>query len=384
MSQFELPDPGLLPDSPFYFLEIISEEIGNFFTFGDIKKAERYAALSAERMAEAENLVENWKISWDNLEVKPRALEVNRARRLINSLKPIVTDLEVAKTELATKVASEIGIEYCEANQAALLGAGAILSIDKFSPTTPNPDKTIIFTSISNTLRESGQMELLMFSCPEIKAFWLNTDEPDSFINTEAKVNTATVDPKPINQLSRILGALDISSRLNIVVGELDEESYIFPVLGNFGVDVQRLTERRSEYLQSFKSLIAKTYPGTNLQILSWSEIANSGLIVLDKLPSLSFIVDESRRMKDFFKPGGYYDGLPEPNPQQLIQMARLKMQTYTRQGNTLKKLFPNAIGIQNESPALLRTLMINAGLKAEAQETIPYIYPFNERRNIY
>ena len=57
----ELPDLGILPDSPFYFLEIISEEIGNFFTFGDIKKAERYAALSAERMAEAENLVEKGK-----------------------------------------------------------------------------------------------------------------------------------------------------------------------------------------------------------------------------------------------------------------------------------------------------------------------------------
>jgi len=50
----ELPDPGLTPDSPFYFLEIIAEEIGNFFTFGDLKKAERHAALAAERLAEAQ------------------------------------------------------------------------------------------------------------------------------------------------------------------------------------------------------------------------------------------------------------------------------------------------------------------------------------------
>ena len=50
----ELPDPGLTPDSPFYFLEIIAEEIGTFFTFGDLKKAERYAALAAERLAEAQ------------------------------------------------------------------------------------------------------------------------------------------------------------------------------------------------------------------------------------------------------------------------------------------------------------------------------------------
>ena len=37
----ELPLPGLTPDSPFYFLERISEGIGTFFTFGDLKKAER-------------------------------------------------------------------------------------------------------------------------------------------------------------------------------------------------------------------------------------------------------------------------------------------------------------------------------------------------------
>ncbi len=52
---------GLTPDSPFYFLEIISEEIGTFFTFGHLKKAERYAALAAERVAEAQAVTEEGK-----------------------------------------------------------------------------------------------------------------------------------------------------------------------------------------------------------------------------------------------------------------------------------------------------------------------------------
>jgi cellobiose-specific phosphotransferase system component IIA len=52
--EIELPDPGLTPNSPFYFMEIIAEEIGTFFTFGDLKKAERYAALAAERLAEVQ------------------------------------------------------------------------------------------------------------------------------------------------------------------------------------------------------------------------------------------------------------------------------------------------------------------------------------------
>ncbi len=57
----ELPDPGLTPDSLFYFLETAIEGVGTFFTFGDLKKAERYAALAAERLAEAKAVVEKGK-----------------------------------------------------------------------------------------------------------------------------------------------------------------------------------------------------------------------------------------------------------------------------------------------------------------------------------
>ena len=57
----ELPDPGLTPDSPFYFLERITERIGTFFTFGDIKKAERHTVLATERLAEANAMREKGK-----------------------------------------------------------------------------------------------------------------------------------------------------------------------------------------------------------------------------------------------------------------------------------------------------------------------------------
>jgi tRNA G46 methylase TrmB len=57
----ELPDPGLTPDSPFYFFERIAEGVGTFFTFGDVAKAERYAKLAAERIAEAKAVVDKGK-----------------------------------------------------------------------------------------------------------------------------------------------------------------------------------------------------------------------------------------------------------------------------------------------------------------------------------
>ena len=57
----ELPSPGITPDSPFYFLERIVEEISTFFIFGDLKKAERHALLAAERLAEAQAIAEKGK-----------------------------------------------------------------------------------------------------------------------------------------------------------------------------------------------------------------------------------------------------------------------------------------------------------------------------------
>jgi len=59
-----LSDPGLTPDSPFYFLEIIAEKIGNLFTFGDKAKAERMLTLMEERMAETHKMLEEGKIEY--------------------------------------------------------------------------------------------------------------------------------------------------------------------------------------------------------------------------------------------------------------------------------------------------------------------------------
>ncbi len=60
-TEVNLLPPGLTPDSHFYFLEDFFEKIGTFFTFGDAAKAERYAKLAAERVAEAKAVVDKGK-----------------------------------------------------------------------------------------------------------------------------------------------------------------------------------------------------------------------------------------------------------------------------------------------------------------------------------
>lgn len=53
----ELADPGLLPNHPLYFLKTLSENIGTFFTFGQINRVSRQMFLAERRLAEAELLL---------------------------------------------------------------------------------------------------------------------------------------------------------------------------------------------------------------------------------------------------------------------------------------------------------------------------------------
>ncbi len=57
----DLPDPGMLLDSPFYFLKTWGEGIVTFFTFDNVAKAERFIYLAEKRLAEAKALAEKGK-----------------------------------------------------------------------------------------------------------------------------------------------------------------------------------------------------------------------------------------------------------------------------------------------------------------------------------
>ncbi|MGM0439459.1 MAG: DUF5667 domain-containing protein, partial [Patescibacteria group bacterium] len=54
----DLPDPGMLPDHPLYFVKRGAESVGTFFSFGDEAKANRHLELSEKRLAEIKALAE--------------------------------------------------------------------------------------------------------------------------------------------------------------------------------------------------------------------------------------------------------------------------------------------------------------------------------------
>src|SRR3989344_569058 len=72
-SDFVLPDPGLTPESPFYFLDLWDENARLFFTRSDSSRLKRYEARILERLSEADAL------AGKGISATQRALELYRA-----------------------------------------------------------------------------------------------------------------------------------------------------------------------------------------------------------------------------------------------------------------------------------------------------------------
>ncbi len=53
-----LPDPGIVPDSPLYFLDTLGENFGLFFAFGNEAKAEKAVEIAGEKASEVKAMAQ--------------------------------------------------------------------------------------------------------------------------------------------------------------------------------------------------------------------------------------------------------------------------------------------------------------------------------------
>ena len=335
-----------------------------------------------KKLSQAKSLRDDYQRRWDQASAKglpkpDQTLALNQAFRLLRSVQPLTERISKTRQQLADQISEEYGFSR-DLPEDIRLAVGAILECDRFSPAGLNPDRTTILRQIQSGLVKNQKVELFTFACPEIDSAYLTGPDPDYFIQTSASRNNISVNTKAILKLAQNLGAADIPWELTIIVGEEDEENYLFPVLGNFGTNPQFLKQRRSEYLESFREQCRKLLKEIPQKILGWTQLKPPSPSSLSGLnPSL--INQEASRMTEFFQPGSYYGSLPQPTETQLRQIAQLKVATYGFQGVTIKTTLPNTVGLQSEQPVDLRTDMLNSALPE--QEKLPFIYPFNPKK---
>jgi len=82
-----LPSPGILPDSPFYFLKTWKEAIQNFFTFGAENKAKQFLRLADVRLAEYQKMIEKGKTEIVQKTLDKYEKQLNHALQRIEELK---------------------------------------------------------------------------------------------------------------------------------------------------------------------------------------------------------------------------------------------------------------------------------------------------------
>lgn len=108
-SSDELPSPGLTPDSPFYFLEVLWEKILISLTFNPEKKADLIADIASEKVAEAMEMVEESSTEAAEVSLKLYENYLQEVLKIINNSELLVEQVELKeKLQLVTQKHLEI------------------------------------------------------------------------------------------------------------------------------------------------------------------------------------------------------------------------------------------------------------------------------------
>lgn len=121
----ELPDPGITPDSPFYFLDNWGKNIGLFFAFGSEAKARKALEYAEERLAEAQAMA-----------IRNRIREVEQATNGYNEFLAIVAE--------RAEEARQQGVSDNLSEKVALATSKHLSVLDRVKETVPEQAREAI------------------------------------------------------------------------------------------------------------------------------------------------------------------------------------------------------------------------------------------------
>ena len=101
LAQENLPDPGTLPDSAFYFLKSWKESIQTFFTFGAENKAKQFLHLAEVRLAEYQKMIEKGKTEIAKKTLDKYEKQLNNALTKAEEAKEKGKDVEKLATSIS-------------------------------------------------------------------------------------------------------------------------------------------------------------------------------------------------------------------------------------------------------------------------------------------
>jgi hypothetical protein len=142
-----LPNPGLTPDSPFYFLDTLGERISLFFARGAEAKAKKALAIAEEKLAEAEVMADEGNEAAAEVAANRYGETISQAAGVLaqaaqsgegfdEELKSLVTKATSIHLDVLSRIYEKVPKEAQEAIQGAMEkssqgGEKALEAIDK-------------------------------------------------------------------------------------------------------------------------------------------------------------------------------------------------------------------------------------------------------------
>jgi|GEM_PF-5184687 len=253
--------------------------------------------------------------------------------------------------------------------------------------------------NILRAIEDKGEVSLALFVCPPVQFSYLKSDEPERYFQTSLSGSLLSRQVDDLRRLFSNLKCASIPVRLTVIVGDADEDDYIWPVLGKPSELLdERLIPRRETLCSNIIRYLSESVgkkDSTNVRVLSAQEIEIVSLATFDMPQEIREIyrrfvampeemqqflrsqdfADERSRLLELWNAGDYYDGLPLPDDNALEQVVIRKFAAYAMQGVLLGELAPNTVLIQTERPPLLRTRMLNSGRTCLGMAEIPAAY---------
>lgn len=319
-----------------------------------------------------------------------------RRPKTVDKASRILRDLSVAEgriTSVKDRVLKSVPTFNWEEKyppEALVQGLLAYAVFKDFNNVTDSKAKSDLERAAQSVCLDSvfndSEITFLMFSCPSLQADLLNGSEASYYVQKYAETNTVFTNRSTTKQFLETLVLLGLKPKLYVIFADTDEEDYIWPIIGRpTRIDPQAVLANRKSQKEDLQARLQRALPGTT-QVLSWQsdmekisteqdrEIATQ---VIEKILAY-YTPDEFSQEVEFMKKsmtGWYQDALGTQTQEEIEAITKYKLATYARQGATLQRLFGSKLPIllQNETPPLMRTKMVNLLLTSP----LPALYPF-------
>jgi hypothetical protein len=265
-----LPDPGITPDSPFYFLDKLGKNISMFFTFGEEAKANKALRYAEERLSEAQAMAE-----------KNKVREMTRAAEGYESFMAMVNErLEAAMkngtsanvSERLSELAYRIHTRLSELKDRLPPAFSDNISTDD----EKNNEEARETIDRANTATINSQIKALRLLAKNKTERALDISQETIEKLTE-RAGERFSDNVTDNVSADVNGDLDYAAR----IADLEDE--MVQIAEAKGLDVSAIQQRLAQSISNRLEILARVYENTPEKARQGIEIAIESSV--DKLP---------------------------------------------------------------------------------------------------